>query len=191
MVEAGDEARDAERPDTSGLRIFLHAGEHYRVSLFSGAGDNTEGSSYLLDASNVPGDVLDRDGVLDGQAVGLALHACAVDEDASVGSQAGKAEADVVVEHGRLADGSRVLELEDGFLLGGEDDAVLAADSDGAGTLADGFERIVDLEEVAVGAVSGRASSAGEVRGVVSSLHAVRARCRTATCTKMGRTQRW
>ena len=26
VVEAGDEARDAERPDTSGLRVFLHAG---------------------------------------------------------------------------------------------------------------------------------------------------------------------
>lgn len=32
-------------------------------------------------------DVLDRDGVLDGEAVRLALDACLVDEDASVGSQ--------------------------------------------------------------------------------------------------------
>ena len=140
----------------------------------------------------MPGDVLDRDGVLDGQAVGLAFHACAVDEDASVGGQAGKAEADVVVEHGRLADGSRVLELEDGFLLDGEDDAVLAADADGAGTLADGFEGIVDLEEVAVGAVCRSKSVVSGGRGSRTLAPTRFALAGKGThSTKIGRTQRW
>lgn len=157
-------------------------------------GPRKRGSPYLLNTGNVPGDVLDRDGVLDGQAVGLAFHACAVDEDASVGRQAGKAEADVVVEHGRLADGSRVLELEDGFLLDSEDDAVLAADSDGAGTLADGFEGIVDLEEVTVGAVPGRASSAAGGTSGGESRRFTRFALASWTvhrATKMERTQRW
>lgn len=97
------------------------------------------------------GDVLDRDGVLDSEAVRLALGAGAVDQDPRVGGQASEAEADVVVEHGGLADGPRVLQLEDALLLDGEDDAVFTADADGAGSFADGLEGVVDLEEVTVG----------------------------------------
>lgn len=59
----------------------------------------------------------------------------------------GEAEADVVVEHGRLAHGARVLQLEDALLLDGEDDAVLAADADRASSFPDGLEGIVDLQE--------------------------------------------
>ena len=63
LVEADDETRDAERADTAGLGIAL------------------------LDAGDVSGDVLDRDRVLDRQAMRLALDPCAVDEDARVGGQ--------------------------------------------------------------------------------------------------------
>lgn len=131
--------------------------------------EQIEGWTDLLDAGNVAGDVLDGDGVLDCQAVRLALDARAVNQDAGVGGQAwgrarsagqlrsaheqgggrddatGETEADVVVEHGRLADGARVLQLEDTLLLDGEDDAVLAAHADRTGPFPDGLEGIVDL----------------------------------------------
>ena len=42
----------------------------------------------LLDASNMAGDVLDGDGVLDAEAVALALHARLVNEDARIGGEA-------------------------------------------------------------------------------------------------------
>ena len=41
----------------------------------------------LLDAGNVAGDVLDCDGILDAQAVALALHARLVDEHARIGGE--------------------------------------------------------------------------------------------------------
>lgn len=51
-----------------------------------------------------------------------------------------------------------VLELGGGFLLDAEDDVVGAADADGGVALADGFEGILDLEEVAVGGENGDCS---------------------------------
>lgn len=51
----------------------------------------------------------------------------------------------MVIEHSRLAHRSGILKLRDGLLLDGQDDAVLAAYSDGAGSLLDGFEGVVDL----------------------------------------------
>ena len=45
----------------------------------------------------------------------------------------------------------RVLEFGGGFLLDAEDNIVGAADTDGGIALADGFEGILNLEEIAVG----------------------------------------
>lgn len=56
----------------------------------------------------------------------------------------------MIVEHGRLPHGPGILQLQDRLLLHGEDDAVLATHSDSAGTLANGLEGVVDLEEVAI-----------------------------------------
>lgn len=52
----------------------------------------------------------------------------------------------MVVEHDDLADGARVLELEDGLLLYAEDDDILSADTDGAGSTPDCLERVLDLQ---------------------------------------------
>lgn len=59
-------------------------------------------------------------------------------------------EADVIIQHGRLPHGPGVLQLQHTLLLHGEDNAVLAAHSDRASTLANGLEGVVDLEEVAI-----------------------------------------
>jgi hypothetical protein len=48
-----------------------------------------------------------------------------------------------------------VLELGGGLLLDAEDDGVGAADADGGVALADGLERVLHLEEVAVGGEDG------------------------------------
>lgn len=63
-VKADDEGRDTERAHTAGLGVLL------------------------LHAGNVLGNVLDGHGVLDGEAVGLALDARLVDEDTAVGGEA-------------------------------------------------------------------------------------------------------
>jgi hypothetical protein len=57
----------------------------------------------------------------------------------------GKGKADVVVNHGDLADRSRVLQLEGRLLLDAEHDARRRLDTDGGRALGDGLERIVDL----------------------------------------------
>ena len=44
--------------------------------------------THLLDTGDVLGDVFDRDGVFNGQTVGLALDTGLVDQDAAVGGQA-------------------------------------------------------------------------------------------------------
>lgn len=170
VVESDEQARDTKGAHTARLGVAL------------------------LNAGNVASDILDADGVLDCEAVRLALHSRAVNQNTGVGGEAcgaralmasarlvrrevagqkgraegperrtGKAEADVVIEHGRLAHRPRVLQLEDRLLLDGEDDAVLAADADGARPLADGFLRVVDLFAVPSGSAS-RMHGMGRVR---------------------------
>ena len=41
----------------------------------------------LLDSGNVTSDVLDRDGVFDGETMGLTLGTCLVNEDSTIGSE--------------------------------------------------------------------------------------------------------
>lgn len=84
----------------------------------------------------------------------LRLEACAVNEDAGVGVEAGKGEADVVVDEANL--GGRdagVLQLHCGALLAAENDDGGAFDADGAGAAFDGLEGVFDLEDVAIGTV--------------------------------------
>lgn len=97
VVKADDEARDPERSHSSRLRVFLFVTVLWNQPSCSsgGKGDRRregggggEMGTHLLDLSNVSGDVLDRDGVLDGQPVTLALDPRAVDQDARVGGQA-------------------------------------------------------------------------------------------------------
>lgn len=127
-VKANDERADAERPHATALGIPL------------------------LHASDVFGDVLDADGVLDGEAVALGFEAGLVDEDAGVGVEAGEGQADVVVDEADLGGrDSCVLQLHGGLLFAAEHDDLAAFDGDGAGAALDGFEGIFDLEDVAVG----------------------------------------
>ena len=56
-----------------------------------------------------------------------------------------ESQADVIVQHSGLPNRPRVLQLKDTLLLHSENDAVLAANSDGASTLADSLERVIDL----------------------------------------------
>lgn len=85
-VEAHDERRDAKRPDAPGLGVAL------------------------LHPRDVLGEVVHRDGLVQGEAVRLRLDACAVDEHARVGGQAREREADVVVDADDLAHRARVLQ---------------------------------------------------------------------------------
>ena len=57
----------------------------------------------------------------------------------------------VVGERERKRGGPRVLEFGGGFLLDAEDDGVGATDADGGVALADGFEGVLDLEQMAIG----------------------------------------
>lgn len=51
----------------------------------------------------------------------------------------------MVINHGDLADGPRVLQLESRLLLDAEDDARRRLDADSGRALGNGFESIVDL----------------------------------------------
>lgn len=94
------------------------------------------------------GDVLDADGVLDGQTMGLAFHTSLVDQDTTISRQSSECQADVIVEHGDLADGTRILQLQGGFLFDTEHDDVLTLDADCTGASADSFQGVVYLEEL-------------------------------------------
>lgn len=50
-----------------------------------------------MDSGNVLGDVLDGNGVFDGEAMALSLQACLVEQDPGVGVQASKGQANVIV----------------------------------------------------------------------------------------------
>ena len=137
-IEPDDQGRNAKGTDTAGLGVLL------------------------LDASNVACNIVDRYRVLNRKAVRLAFGTCLVDEDACVGSETGESETDVIIEHGGLADGASVLQLQNGFLLYSEDNDVLAAYANGTGTLAHCFERIFDLE-----AAESEQEEEGQLEGVV------------------------
>lgn len=66
----------------------------------------------LLDSGHVTSDVVDGDGVFDGETMGLAFHSCLVNEDSCIGGQTGKSETDVIVKHGSFTDGSWILKLK-------------------------------------------------------------------------------
>jgi hypothetical protein len=80
-IEADDERGEAEGAHPSALRVLL------------------------LQAGDVARDVLDGDGVLDCEAVALALHASAVDEHARVGLEPRARQRDVGVQARDLAHG--------------------------------------------------------------------------------------
>ena len=80
-VEADNECGEAERADSTTLCILL------------------------LQPSDVAGDVLDGDGVLDGESVALALDPRAVDEHACVRLQPRACQSDVGVQARDLAHG--------------------------------------------------------------------------------------
>jgi len=75
------------------------------------------GRGYLLNASDVLGDVLDGHGLFDGERVALALESCLVDEDARIGRQSGKGERDVIIELHDLAHRAGILQLGHRLLL--------------------------------------------------------------------------
>lgn len=57
----------------------------------------------------------------------------------------------MVIEHRRLADRAWILQLEDALLLYTQHDDIAALDAHRTGALVDGLERVLDLEEMAVG----------------------------------------
>ena len=82
----------------------------------------------------------------------LSFEASFVDENAGVGVQASKGEADVVVDKTNLGGcDAGVLQLHGGLLLTAEHHDLVAFDGDGAGAALDGLEGIFDLEDVTVG----------------------------------------
>lgn len=109
LIESHNQSTDTKRPDATALRVpLLHAGHIFR-------------------------DVLNGDGVLDGQAVRLGLYPGLVDEDAGVGVEPRKGETDVVVDEADLGRGDAdILELHGGALLAAQDDDVLALDTHSA-----------------------------------------------------------
>ena len=91
-------------------------------------------------------DVLYGDGILNGEAMALALYPSLVNQDATIGrqtcdqwsgmiadgsvlGQTSKCKADVVVQHDRLAHSARILQLQNGLLFYTKDHDVLAADA--------------------------------------------------------------
>ena len=64
----------------------------------------------LLDAGQVAADVVDAGVVFHGQAVRLCFHADLVDQDTSVGGEAGKGQDSALVDADDLADGAVVLQ---------------------------------------------------------------------------------
>jgi hypothetical protein len=108
-VEADDKSADAKGTDTTRLGIAL------------------------LNLSDVFCNVLDGNGVFDGQAVTLCFQTGLVDEDSGVGVQTGKGKADVVVDETNLGGGDAgVLELHGTALFTTQDDNLVALDTDGA-----------------------------------------------------------
>lgn len=127
VVEAGDQARYAERSAPVALRVLL------------------------LDGGHEPGYVLGGDGLAERQVLRLALHLRAVDDDARVRRQSGERHHDVRVQRADLAHRPFLLQHRYGLLLHAEHHAVGAQHADGRAPLAHRFLRVLHLQQMAVG----------------------------------------
>jgi hypothetical protein len=110
-VEADDERRDTERSNTTGLGVSL------------------------LNTGDVFRNILDGDGVFDGQSMTLSFEARLVDQNPGIGVEAGEGETDVGINKTDL--GGRnpsVLKLQSRSLLTSEDNNILSLDAYCAGT---------------------------------------------------------
>lgn len=109
MVESHNQSADAERSDTTSLRVSL------------------------LNTCHVLCDVIDGNGVFEVESVRLGFQTCLVDKDSGVGVQSGEGEADVGVNETDFGRGnSSILQLHGGTLLASQDNDVLALDAYGA-----------------------------------------------------------
>lgn len=106
----------------------------------------------LLHTGNILGDVLDADGIFDGQTMALGLQTGLVDQDTGIGVETGEGEADVRVDQGDFRGrDARVLQFHGAAFFAAQDYDVGAFDAYGAGAALHGFEGIFDLEDVTVG----------------------------------------
>ena len=106
---------------------------------------------FLLVLGQLTRQILDSRLIFHVEAEGLGLEASMVDQDTSVGLQAAERTHDVTVDLLNLADGSRILQRLNWLLLDCKDDAVGALETDGCGAAVHRFERVLYLEQLAVG----------------------------------------
>ena len=127
-IKAGNQSRDAKRPHTAGLRVLLlRTGDEFCEELDTG-------------------------GVGVRQPVGLRADARHVHKHAGISVQAGKAQREVVVNAAQLARcRARVVQLEGAAALAAKHDDVGALHANSTGAPLHGLERVLDLEDVAVG----------------------------------------
>lgn len=57
----------------------------------------------------------------------------------------------MVIQHGRLANGTWILQLQDRLFLYAQNDDVISLDTDGTRSFVHSFQRIFDLEQMAIG----------------------------------------
>jgi len=112
--------------------------------------DSTLLGVLLLDAGQVPTDVIDTGIVFHGETVGLCFDADLVDEDPSVGGKTGKGQDGALIDADNLANGAGVLEFGNGLLLDGKDDAVLSLDSNDGTSTTDGLHGVLDLQQMSI-----------------------------------------
>ena len=124
-IESDYECRNAERPNTARLCVFLLARNEADISLADGRSTN------LLNPSNISSDVFHCNRVFNCQTVALALYSCLVDEHSSIGGESYelainmctvengprvfrtcKCKTDVIVEHCNFSNGARILKLQ-------------------------------------------------------------------------------
>ena len=105
----------------------------------------------LLVLRQLTREVLDGRLIFHVEAEGLGLEASMVDQDTGVGLQAAERAHDMTVDLLNLANGSWILQRLNRLLLDGEDYAVFALEADGGGTTVHRFERVLYLEQLAVG----------------------------------------
>jgi hypothetical protein len=105
--------------------------------------------NHLLNTRDVSSNIFNGDGVFDGKTVALAFYSGPVDKDPAIGCEScgfkslisslnkwdmpiptGKSKTNVIIEHDNFANGSRILKLQDRFLLDAQDNYILASNPD-------------------------------------------------------------
>mmetsp|Transcript_16082 Transcript_16082/g.26864 ORF Transcript_16082/g.26864 Transcript_16082/m.26864 type:complete len:265 (+) Transcript_16082:92-886(+) len=155
-VAPSNDLRLPSRMRTSRVRLIEFWNTIVSIIDTTKEGRNTKGSDsstlgvLLLDACQIPCEVVNGRSILHGEAVGLSFHANFGNQDAGIGREASKGQDGAIVDGDNFANSAGFLEFGQGPSFHCQDNAILSLDANSSRTSSNSFHSIFDLKEMTI-----------------------------------------